>query len=108
LFRTYIAAGEAAGKDAHKMIPWMDIHDNLEQFIAPEHLPDRFKIKDPSKLGMGEISELVGHWRERLDRGLRPLEFLRYKNKRGDIVPCSGPGISLDGLIQMKELDSEG
>ena len=49
--------------------------------IAPETLPDGFNIRDPLKMVAGEVEVLINHWRERLEEGLKPLEFRGYKNK---------------------------
>ena len=56
----------------------------------------------------GEVEVLINHWRERLEEGLKPLEFWGYKNKRGDIVPCAIQRLSLDELIPMENVDGSG
>ena len=56
----------------------------------------------------GEVEVLINHWRERLEEGLKLLEFRGYKNKRGDIVPCAIQRLSLDELIPMENVDGSG
>ena len=92
----------------HKYFPWADLSNNKDMLIAPETLPDGFNIRDPVKMVAGEVEVLINHWRERLEEGLKPLEFRGYKNKRGDIVPCAIQRLSLDELIPMENVDGSG
>ena len=92
----------------HKYFPWADLSNNKDMLIAPETLPDGFNIRDPSKMVAGEVEVLINHWRERLEEGLKPLEFRGYKTKQGDIVPFTIQRLSLNKLIAWENVDGTG
>ena len=92
----------------HKHFPWADLYNSKDMFIAPKTLPDGFNIRDPLKMVVGEVEVLINHWRERLEEGLKPLEFWGYKNKQGDIVPCAIQRLLLEELIPMENVDGSG
>ena len=92
----------------HKHSSWANLYNSKVIFIAPETLPDGFIVRDPSKMVTEEVDTLINHWRERLEEGLKPLEFWGYKTRQGDIVPRTNQKFSLDELIPMESVDGSG
>lgn len=94
------------GGNGHKTPPWSDIQNNLFDFISPEYLPVSLQIKDPSKMVMNDIDQLILHWQDRVENSLEILQFKAYKAKGGNMVYCRPPP-SFDNLIPMPDEGGE-
>lgn len=68
------------------VIPWGLFLQNPSLWMSAECYPDDFEWKDPSKLRIGPISQLLAHWRNRHSQGLDPLIWLPTCPLLSDVV----------------------
>ncbi|KAI9442066.1 hypothetical protein BJY52DRAFT_1229197 [Lactarius psammicola] len=54
-------------------IPWAKLSQDPTSWIKPECVPDGFQWADPSKLHIGNVFDLLKHWRQRKQDRLEPL-----------------------------------
>ncbi|KAI9437877.1 hypothetical protein BJY52DRAFT_1229989 [Lactarius psammicola] len=54
-------------------IPWAKLSQDPTSWIKPECVPDGFQWADPSKLRIGDVFDLLKHWRQRKQDHLEPL-----------------------------------
>ena len=54
-------------------IPWSKVKDDPYSWVERECVPVGFKWEDPSKMCIGEVHLLIGHWKERVKGGVKPL-----------------------------------
>ncbi|KAI9450742.1 hypothetical protein BJY52DRAFT_1227032 [Lactarius psammicola] len=53
-------------------IPWAKLSQDPSSWIKPECVPDGFQWADPSKLRIGDVFDLLKHWRQRKQDHLEP------------------------------------
>ncbi|KAI9445609.1 hypothetical protein BJY52DRAFT_1228832 [Lactarius psammicola] len=54
-------------------IPWAKLSQDPSSWIKPECVSDGFQWADPSKLRIGDVFDLLNHWRQRKQDCLEPL-----------------------------------
>ncbi|KAI9435908.1 hypothetical protein BJY52DRAFT_1230612 [Lactarius psammicola] len=67
-----VALGYVSGKKK-ATIPWAKLSQDPTSWIKPECVPDGFQWADPSKLRIGDVFDLLNHWRQRKQDHLEPL-----------------------------------
>ena len=67
-----VALGYVSGKKK-ATIPWAKLSQDPSSWIKPECVPDGFQWADPSKLRIGDVFDLLNHWRQRKQDHLEPL-----------------------------------
>lgn len=55
------------------IIPWAKLAMDPTAWIDEECYPPGFQWADPSKIQMGQVFQLLDHWRQRQESGLTPL-----------------------------------
>jgi hypothetical protein len=65
-------SGFVSGKKKAK-IPWSKVSGNPSAWISEECYPTGFQWVDPSKICVGQVFQLLDHWRQRQKGGLTPL-----------------------------------
>ncbi|KAI9429489.1 hypothetical protein BJY52DRAFT_1232597 [Lactarius psammicola] len=86
-------------------IPWAKLSQDPSSWIKPECVPDGFQWADPSKLRIGDVFDLLNHWRQRKQDHLEPLIWMwsshlstaELQNRRqGHDTDVGGPNDSSD------------
>ena len=56
-------------------VPWGNIFSHQNDYIDPVYLPLGVKIREPSKMAVGDVLALYNHWRRRQNKGEPVLRF---------------------------------
>jgi hypothetical protein len=59
-----------ASNNPKAVVPWGAIHNNQDDFIDHEYLPDNAKVLDTSKMKSVDLQACLTLWRERQESGL--------------------------------------
>jgi hypothetical protein len=92
-----IISGYVSGRKQMR-ISWTWLCANPSAWIMPECAPDGFTWADPSKICIGDIHQLLEHWRERKRHRLNPLIWVKSCPVFKDT----------DLLLDHQEYDSDG
>jgi hypothetical protein len=82
------ALGFISGKKK-AIIPWAKVSMDPTSWINEECYPSGFQWADPSKIRVGQVFDLLGHWRQREAAGLSPLIWNHTCDLLADVEPRS-------------------